>query len=80
MTSIPQPFAPPVYGQRDGEYVTPASEQPMSNDEARAWWRWHFAGQIAAALVAHDEGGGSADAMAQDAAAYADALVAELER
>ena len=43
MTRIPQPFAPPVYGQRDGEYVSPASEQPMSDDEARAWWRFAIA-------------------------------------
>ena len=41
--SAPQPFPPSVGGLSSLRYEMP-------DDNAREWWRWYFAGQIAAQM------------------------------
>ena len=69
---IPTPFALP-----------PTDYSAMHEDTAREWWRWHFAGRLAAALwpevstyvtvtVTRDD-------VAMESVQRADALIAALE-
>lgn len=65
--SVPQPFAPPPENHIGA----------MGDEYAREWWRWHFAGEIAAAKrAAGDCGHQEEDAV--EAVRRADALIAAL--
>lgn len=62
---------------------SPISGEDLAASEVREWWRWHFAGQIAAAVLSNDsllQRVIDGDGVVGFAAIKADALIAALEQ
>ena len=57
----------------------PGANQSLGLEQQREWWRWHFAGQIAASVYARAHDGIAFETIASEAVAQADALIAALE-
>jgi hypothetical protein len=73
--NVPQPYTKATTGESPGLF----GAEWLTEDEAREWWRWHFAGQIATSMI---DGGSSDDDdhhRARRSAEMADALIAALE-
>lgn len=81
MSIIPEPYAPAVEvcGEADINHATEV--RVMNAAERRAWWRWYFAGQIAAGMEANPAWYAerpTGDDTAVAAVSVADALVKRL--
>jgi len=73
--SVPPPYLPFVS-------ATYAAMGDGLTESHREWWRWHFAGQIAAALIISSDiglGENQRDAVADQAVTRADVLIQHLE-